>query len=403
MCAVNWVHEDGDICFQLGLDPVEKELVMNSVEICHGIFGQWGEKETAAFQSSMEGQKDEVTVTVDKVGFHVSLDGMVSHVFAHRKPWSSDALVGVEVDFSLGNYAEVVEMPADAQVMNDGTFRNKFGIDPFHCPPPGTRVSRVPWPSDAEQTIDAETTSVSARANEVGTPAGTAATAAAATSKPARGKQEVAASPANSTPLPTEPSPSPTTPRTPTTATQPPAAVTSTTVTSESAAASSKAVRWARRVASAQSAPNNATLAAPAPSTSVQVLSPESTSASARYKTWAFRSQCNLIFHMQFQHLQNLPLNEVQQMLKNPVFGESKMARWSQRALASKSPPKYESVADAARADQSWTWKNVLWQNAQAVAQPTKSSKIPETKPSKIPVYSLMILFSCSRLPISGF
>jgi hypothetical protein len=401
MCAVNWVHEDGDICFQIGLDPVEKELVMNSVEMCHGIFGQWGEKETAAYQSSMEAQKDEVTVTVDKVGFHVSIDGMVSHVFAHRKPWSSDALVGVEVDFSQGNYAEVVEMPADAQVMNDGTFHNKFGIDPFHCPP-STRISRVPWPSDAEQAIDPETTSVSARANEVGTPAGAAATAAGAAGKPARGKGEVAASPADSTPLPPEPSPSPTTSRTPTTATPPPAAVTSTTVTSESAAASSKAVRWARRVASAQIAPNHATLAAPAPSTSAQVLSLESTSASDRYKSWAFRSQFNLIFHLQFQHLQSLSFKEVEHMLKNPVFGESKMARWSQRALASKSRPSYESVTDAARADQSWTWEKVLWQNPQ-VAQQTKPSKIPETKPSKISVYSLLIVFSCSRLPMSGF
>ena len=89
-------------------------------------------------------------------------------------------------------------------------------------------------------------------------------------------------------------------------------------------------------------------------------------------------------------------------MLKNPVFGESKMARWSQRALASKSRPSYESVADAARADQSWTWEKVLWQNSQ-VAQQTNPSKIPETKPSKISVYSLLIVFSCSCLLMSGF
>ena len=77
MYAVNWVHEDGDISFHLALNPVEKEMAMNSVKIQDGIFGKWGENEAVEYEASKDGQ-DEVTVTVDNAGFHVLVDGFCS-------------------------------------------------------------------------------------------------------------------------------------------------------------------------------------------------------------------------------------------------------------------------------------------------------------------------------------
>ena len=406
MYAVNWVHEDGDISFHLALNPVEKEMAMNSVKIQDGIFGKWGENEAVAYEASKDGQ-DEVTVTVDNAGFHVLVDGVHKHLFAHRMPWPSNTFEHVEVDLEWGNYAEVLEMPSDAHAANliheskestsaapapsarAHTFETAL---PTVAPPPAAAAPSATAasgdtnaPSKAARwlarrasaqsvpTISTPEPSASAHAPETAAtpstakaplPATVVSPGAAAPSKAARWAERAKASAQSALTNSTSASETATPPST--TKAPPPA-----TVVSQGAAAPSKAARWAERAkASAQSALMNST------SASETATPPSTTTAPSR--SWAFRIQYQMIFVMQMDYMHGQSPEGVFAMLKTPVAGWSKMARWSERALASACPPKDEGVSEIECADGSWSWGNFTLVKAkpQAIPQQTKPSKI---------------------------
>lgn len=92
-------------------------LVMNSVSM-RDVIGNWGTEEFAPFSTSA-GQEDMLKVSVNQKGFHVSQDGSVRHVFAHRQAWSCEAFERVEVDFAMGKFADVTELNADAAAIGN--------------------------------------------------------------------------------------------------------------------------------------------------------------------------------------------------------------------------------------------------------------------------------------------